>query len=109
MRETAFPFLGPPHAHEHSTQPVQYGPTKSKVQRCDTDARCDSQDENKQIFKCPLYRTSTRCDSSRSNALAKNALVLEVDVPCAPPGGTKGAHLVYVKRGTALLIQSEGA
>uniref|UniRef100_A0A7S1HP28 EF-hand domain-containing protein n=2 Tax=Hemiselmis andersenii TaxID=464988 RepID=A0A7S1HP28_HEMAN len=63
--------------------------------------------EGRQNYLCPIYRTGARADSTRSLTLAANNLVMEVDLPCALPGGQKNDHLTYVMRGTALIIQSD--
>ena len=67
----------------------------------------ESQDAGKQMYSCPVYRTSTRQDSVKSLRLASSSLVLEVNIPCAPVGGEKGRHVTFVKRGAALVIQGD--
>jgi hypothetical protein len=60
----------------------------------------------RQTYTCPIYRTARRADCAHALPSASTNLVMEVLVPCAPPGAPKGAALLFIKRATALLIEA---
>ena len=71
---------------------------------------CDGDDRGRNIYRCPMYRTSVRNNTDCATALANaaNGFIADIPLPChVASNDATDPETFYVKRGTAFVIDPD--